>query len=36
MKIIELTKEQEEKWLSDIKEDRIEFVHRLYQNLKSN
>ena len=36
MKIIELTKEQEEKWLSDIKEDRIEFIHRLYQNLILN
>ena len=35
MKIIELTKEQEEKWLSDIKEDRIEFIHRLYHNLES-
>lgn len=35
MKIIELTEEQEEKWLSDIKEDRIEFIHRLYHNLES-
>lgn len=34
MRIIKLSKQDEEKWLEDIKSDREEFLYRLYRILE--